>query len=351
MTTVTPMRWTGDALELLDQRRLPVDEVWVACRDWRAVAEAIVEMVVRGAPAIGITAAYGVVLAARAAGPGATLADLEPALAGLAATRPTAVNLFWALDRMRARGAVSASLADDLEAEATAIHDEDRRMCSAMGDHGAALLPDAARVLTHCNTGALATGGDGTALAVIRSAWRQGRVARIYADETRPFLQGSRLTAWELQRDGIPTRVITDSMAAHLMQRGEIDAVVVGTDRVAANGDVANKIGTYGVAVLCAHHGLPFYVVGPTSTIDLGTASGADIPIERRPAREVTHVGERRVVPEGVEVENPAFDVTPAALVTAIVTEQGVARPPYATSLAAHVAAAGATRLGPPPDP
>lgn len=335
--------WRGDALVLLDQRVLPVDETYLTCADWCAVADAIKQMVVRGAPAIGITAAYGVVLAAREAGDDAGPEALAPAFEGLAATRPTAVNLFWALDRMKARAAGDRgpALIAALEDEARRIHDEDRAMCRAMGDHGAALLPEGARVLTHCNTGALATGGDGTALAVVRSGWRQGKVQLVYADETRPFLQGSRLTAWELHRDAIPVRVITDNMAGHLMQLGRIDAVVVGTDRVAANGDVTNKIGTYTVAVLCHHHGIPFYVAGPTSTIDLATPTGGDVPIEQRPAREVTHVGDRRLVPEGVAVENPAFDVTPAALVTAIITERGVARAPYEQSLARHVAEAG----------
>lgn len=328
-------------LLLLDQRALPVEETHLVYTDWRAVAEAIQTMVVRGAPAIGIVAAYAVVLAARADGPRPEA--LQTALTALAATRPTAVNLFWALRRMTARLVALADIPapaalDALEAEAIAIHDEDRAMCAAMGHHGAALLPDAARVLTHCNTGALATGGDGTALAVIRRAWRDGRLARVYADETRPFLQGARLTAWELHRDGIPTHVITDAMPAWLMARGDIDAVIVGTDRIAANGDIANKIGTYGLAVLAAAHHLPFYVVGPTSTLDLATPDGAAIHIERRPDREVTHIGPTRVVPEGVAVENPAFDVTPAHFVTAIITEHGVIRPPYPEALAAHVA-------------
>jgi len=339
--------WHGDALVLLDQRHLPVVEDYVRCADWVTVAEAITTMVVRGAPAIGITAAYGVVLAARATTEWP--ADLDAAFDGLAGTRPTAVNLFWALDRMRRRVTSTAELdrraaLEALEAEARAIHDEDRAMCAAMGAHGAALLPEGARVLTHCNTGALATGGDGTALAVIRRAWRDGRLGQVYADETRPFLQGSRLTAWELHRDAVPVRVITDGMPGWLMARGEVDAVIVGTDRVAANGDVANKIGTYGLAVLCRHHGIPFYVAGPTSTVDLETATGADIRIERRPDREVTHVGPTRIVPEGVEVENPAFDVTPADLVTAIITEKGVIRAPYGPALAAQIAQDPASR-------
>lgn len=339
--------WRGDALALLDQRLLPTEETTVVCTDWPAVADAIKAMVVRGAPAIGITAAYGVALAARHRQP--RLDALRDALDGLAATRPTAVNLFWALRRMQTRlealaTAPAAEARAALEAEAIAIHDEDRAMCAAMGRHGAALLPDRARVLTHCNTGALATGGDGTALAVIRRAWRDGRLTRVYADETRPFLQGARLTAWELHREGIPTHVITDGMAAFMMARGEIDAVIVGTDRVAANGDVANKIGTYGLAVLAAAHGLPFYVAGPTSTLDLATPDGSAIAIERRPDREVTHIGPTRIVPEGVAVENPAFDITPARLVTAIITEHGVIRPPDPAALAAHVARADHNR-------
>jgi methylthioribose-1-phosphate isomerase len=328
MNAVHPVDWRDGALVLLDQRLLPVEEAYVVARTWPEAAAAIREMVVRGAPAIGIAAAYGVVLAARAGG------DLEPAFAGLAATRPTAVNLFWALDRMRRRAAADATPAA-LLAEAHAIRAEDLAMCQAMGDLGAALLPDGARVLTHCNAGGLATAGYGTALGVVRSAWKAGRLRHVLADETRPFLQGARLTAWELHRDGIPVRVITDNMAGHFMQRGEVDAVIVGTDRVAANGDVANKIGTYTVAVLARAHGLPFYVAAPTSTLDPDTATGADIPIERRADREVTHLGDRRLVPEGVAVENPAFDVTPAHLVTAIITERGVARAPYTESLAA----------------
>jgi len=338
-TGFATIEWRGDAVILIDQRTLPTDEIYLRCPDWQTVAAAITDMVVRGAPAIGITAAYGVVLAARAAGAGELKALLEPAFAGLAGTRPTAVNLFWALDRMKARidalgGVERTSAIAALEAEARAIHDEDRIMCAAIGRHGAALLPDGARVLTHCNTGALATGGDGTAAAVIRQAWRDGTLIRAYADETRPYLQGARLTAWELHRDGVPVTVITDNMAGWLMARGDVHAVIVGFDRVAANGDTANKIGTYALAVLCRYHGIPFYFAGPTSSIDTGTARGADIRIERRPDREVTHVGPTRLVPEGVPVENPAFDVTPAELVTAIITEHGVMRAPYGPAIA-----------------
>ena len=343
-TKFNVIEWSGDTVTLLDQRRLPVHEAYVPCSTWIEVADAIREMVVRGAPAIGITAAYGVVLGARSvAASGATpnYETLEPVFDGLATTRPTAVNLFWALDRMRRcldeAAASGSAVAPALDAEARRIHQEDRQMCAAMGAHGAALLPESATVLTHCNTGALATGGDGTALAVIRHAHRSGQLNLVYADETRPFLQGSRLTAWELARDEIPVRVITDNMAADFMRRGSIDAVLVGTDRITANGDVANKIGTYGLAVLCRAHGIPFYVVGPTSTIDLETQTGDEIDIERRPDREVTHVGDTQIVPTGVPVENPAFDVTPAELVTAIITEHGVVRNPFTDGLSAHV--------------
>lgn len=322
--------WRDEALILLDQRRLPTEEIYVRCETWRDVAVGISDMIVRGAPAIGVAAAYGIALAARV-----DEADLNPAFEGLAATRPTAVNLFWALERMR-RTLNAGADAEALLKEAHAIKDEDLEMCRAMGDHGAPLLKEGARVLTHCNAGALATAGYGTALGVIRSAWASGRLSQVYADETRPFLQGARLTAWELHKDEIPVRVITDNMAAHLMSRGEIDAVIVGTDRVAANGDVANKIGTYGLAILAKYHGIPFYVAGPSSTLDAGTPSGAEIPIEERPPREVTHVGVTQIVPDGVGVLNPAFDVTPAELVTAIITEKGVARAPYAEQLKAH---------------
>ncbi len=343
-TNFRVIEWRRYEVTLLDQRRLPVDEVYVRCGHWSAVASAITEMVVRGAPAIGITAAYGVVLGAREiaeSGHALHQKAMTEIFDGLAATRPTAVNLFWALERMRGilstTSGTAAQIVAALESEAVAIHCEDREMCAAMGAHGASLLPDGARVLTHCNTGALATGGDGTALAVIRHAFRAGRLDAVYADETRPFLQGSRLTAWELHRDDVPVRVITDNMAADFMRRGAIDAVLVGTDRITANGDVANKIGTYGLAVLCEAHNIPFYVVGPTSTIDLDTATGDEIEIERRPDREVTHVGATQIVPTGVSVENPAFDVTPARLVTAIVTEHGVVRSPYSEGLIQHV--------------
>lgn len=335
--TFDPITFTRHAVVLLDQRALPGAERYIGCADWREVAAAITDMIVRGAPAIGITAAYGIALAGHAlamqseSGPLDPKA-LEPAFQGLAATRPTAVNLFWALDRMRARLAAEPTHRA-LDAEARAIHDHDRQMCAAIGAHGAALLAPGTRVLTHCNTGALATGGAGTALAVIRAAWRDDRLTHVYADETRPYLQGARLTAWELTRDGIPTTVLPDGAAGHLMATGHIDAVIVGADRIAANGDVANKIGTYPLAILARHHHIPFYVAIPTTTLDRATPTGAEIPIEERPAYEVTHVGPTRIVPPAAAVRNPAFDITPAALVTAIITERGVIRPPYPETL------------------
>jgi methylthioribose-1-phosphate isomerase len=334
----TPILWEGSSLRLIDQRKLPVEEVELVCSDWQITAKAIKDMVVRGAPAIGITAAYGLVLAAQGC------QDLEnseqikvlmEAAEGLAQTRPTAVNLFWAIDRMSQvwKGEIEhINLSQALEIEAVAIHLEDIETCRAMGAHGAALLGDQVNLLTHCNTGALATGGHGTALGVIRSAHEQGKLNMVYADETRPFWQGARLTAWELHKDSIPVKVICDSMSAHFMSLGAVDAVFVGADRIAANGDTANKIGTYLLAIAAAAHQVPFYVVAPKSTIDLATVTGRSIPIEQRPNREVTHCGEQRVVPVGVEVENPAFDVTPARLITAIITENGVIPQDHFTS-------------------
>jgi methylthioribose-1-phosphate isomerase len=333
--------WDEDSVVLIDQRRLPLEEVYLRCRTHGEVASAIRDMAIRGAPAIGVAAALGLALSVRECeAADAPRKAFEAACRELGATRPTAVNLFWAIERMRRRfDQVEAAGLDDLRAsllrEAQSIHEEDVAACRRMGDFGAALLPMDVRVLTHCNAGALATAGYGTALGVIRSAAREGKVRRVYADETRPYLQGARLTAWELMRDGIPTTLITDSMAGHLMARGEIDAVVVGADRIAANGDVANKIGTYTVAVLAKEHGLPFYVAAPTSTFDLATPTGEAIPIEERPAEEVTHHAGRRVAPEGVEVRNPAFDVTPSRYIAAIICERGVARPPYLDSLRA----------------
>ncbi len=333
------LRWEDDAVRILDQRRLPVEELYLALRDVEGIARAIEDLAVRGAPAIGCAAALGVARAAVDApeADAKTLAAaLEPAFARLARTRPTAVNLFWALRRMRqtldaalaAPAATAATLRAALVREARQIVEEDVAICRAIGRAGLELVPDGSRVLTHCNAGALATAGYGTALGVVRAAVEVGRRVSVLADETRPFLQGARLTAWELARDGIPVSVVTDGMAGHLMQRGEVDLVLVGADRVAANGDVANKIGTYGLAVLAQAHAIPFYVAAPLSTVDLATPDGAAIPIEERGRAEVAELGGRTLVPEGVPVRHPAFDVTPARLVTALVTEAGLARPP-----------------------
>jgi methylthioribose-1-phosphate isomerase len=339
---VPTVAWEDGAVVMIDQRLLPLEESYLRCRDHREVAAAIKDMAIRGAPAIGVAAAFGIALGVRLSrneGP-RLREDLDRICADLGATRPTAVNLFWAIGRMRERfdalaGDGGEALREGLLREALAIHSEDLAACRRMGDLGAELLPASVRILTHCNAGALATAGYGTALGVVRSAARQGKVKLVYADETRPYLQGARLTAWELLHDGIPTTLIADNMAGHLMSRGEIDAVIVGADRIARNGDVANKIGTYTVAVLARENGIPFYVAAPVSTVDLATPSGASIPIEERGEQEVTHHGGRRLAPEGVGVRNPAFDVTPHRYVTAIVCERGVARPPYEESLPA----------------
>ncbi|OOG25178.1 S-methyl-5-thioribose-1-phosphate isomerase [Thioalkalivibrio denitrificans] len=329
--TVRAVQWSGNHLRLLDQRLLPAETVYLDIRDAGAVAEAIRDMVVRGAPAIGITAAYGVVLAARAL-PADTAdwpAALEPDMQRLAAARPTAVNLFWALARMR--GVLEAGATDvpaALEEEARRIHDEDLAANRRMGELGAALLGGSDAVLTHCNTGSLATGGYGTALGVIRSAFENNRISRVYADETRPWLQGSRLTAWELVQDGIPVDLVCEGAAASLMRQGRVSWVVVGADRIAANGDTANKIGTYALAVLARHHGVRFMVVAPTSTIDMDTPDGAGIPIEERPPAEVLSLAGHPVAADGAGAWNPAFDVTPADLIDAIVTERGVVERP-----------------------
>jgi methylthioribose-1-phosphate isomerase len=320
--------WEDGVVVMVDQRRLPGEEIYLRCRDHLEVATAIREMAIRGAPAIGVAAAFGLAQSvARSRSEGETLrAEWDVSCAVLAATRPTAVNLFWAIERMRTRfDALAASgggeaLRSGLRELALSIEREDLAACHRLGDLGAELLPNDARVLTHCNAGALATAGYGTALGVIRSASRLGKLAAVFADETRPFLQGTRLTAWELLRDGIRPTLITDGMAGHLMARGEINAVVVGADRIAANGDVANKIGTYTLAVLAARHGLPFYVAAPLSTIDRKVADGAAIPIEERAAAEVTGFRGERWAPEGVAVVNPAFDVTPGAI-TGIICE------------------------------
>jgi methylthioribose-1-phosphate isomerase len=334
--------WEDGVVVMVDQRRLPAEEIYLRCTTYQEVATAIREMAIRGAPAIGVAAALGVALGVtRSRSEGAALrGEVDVVCAELGATRPTAVNLFWALERMRRRfealaEAGGASLREGIVAEALAILEEDVSACRRMGDLGASLLPDGARVLTHCNAGALATAGYGTALGIVRSAARLGKLARVFADETRPFLQGARLTAWELQRDGIPTTLIADNMAGHMMATGEVDAVVVGADRIAANGDVANKIGTYSLAVLAKENGVPFYVAAPISTFDLATPSGRDIPIEERSADEITHHGGRRLAPEGIAVRNPAFDVTPHRFVTAIVCERGIATAPYSETLRA----------------
>jgi methylthioribose-1-phosphate isomerase len=343
VSTFSTLRWRDDALELIDQRALPDRQLYLQFRSASAVASAIRDMVVRGAPAIGCTAAYGVALEARRlqdASPRVFEEGLDVAIALLGASRPTAVNLAWALARMQRRRAACATEAPQkrsaiLLEESHAIAREDVELNRAIGRHGAALLADGARVLTHCNAGALATAGHGTALGVIRSACSEGKHIHVFADETRPFLQGARLTAWELQQDGIPVTLIADNAAGFLMSRGRIDAVVVGADRVAANGDVANKIGTYQVAVLAQRHGLPFYVACPCSTIDIATATGDAIPIEERSAAEVKGYGETRWAPAEVEAANPVFDVTPAELVTALITEKGVVEAPDGAKVAA----------------
>ena len=341
---IPTLEWTENGVRLLDQTRLPLEETYFIADSYQQVADAIRNMIVRGAPAIGVSAAMGVALGVKQSA-AADLAEMKSEFDQicrvLAATRPTAVNLFWAIERMRDRffalaaqpGITLEAIRSSLIREALQMYDEDIAACRAMGAHGAPLLPAEGGVLTHCNAGALATCGYGTALGVIRGAVEQGHDIQVYADETRPFLQGARLTAWELMHDGIPTTVICDNMAASLMRRGKINAVVVGADRIAANGDVANKIGTYGVAILAREHGIPFFVAAPWSTIDLETATGDEIPIEERPASEVTHHAGKQLTPNGVGVENPAFDVTPARYVTAIITERGVLRAPYSDSL------------------
>ena len=336
-STVETIGYRDGAVVLIDQRKLPQEETYVHCRDHREVADAIRDMVVRGAPAIGVTAAFGMALAARETGlidAGPWIDHLESAAKELGETRPTAVNLFWAigrcLDHARNRlseGRSSGEVSESLLTLAHEMHAEDVAMCRRIGDNGAELIPLDAHVLTHCNAGALATAGYGTAAGVIRSAHAQSKIAGVWVDETRPFLQGARLTAWELHRDDIPVTLISDNMAGYCMRTGRVDCVVVGSDRIARNGDVANKIGTYTVAVLARENGVPFYVAAPTSTIDFSLASGDDIPIEERKPEEVTHIGGLRVAPEGIDVFNPAFDVTPAKFVDAIITEKGVVQP------------------------
>lgn len=338
---IQTLEWTEAGVRFIDQTKLPTEESYVTCKTYEQVADVIRNMVVRGAPAIGVAAAMGIALGMRnsKAENGADLKkDFDQVCKAMGETRPTAVNLFWAIRRMtekfeRVRVRPISQIKQALIEEAQHMHAEDIAANQAMGRHGATLMPSSGGVLTHCNAGALATCGYGTALGVIRAAVEQGKKIHVFADETRPFLQGSRLTAWELMKDGIPTTVISDNMAGAMMKQGKIGAIVVGADRIAANGDVANKIGTYTVAVLAKEHGIPFYVAAPFSTIDMATPDGSQIPIEQRNQREVTHIAGRQMVPDGVEVENPAFDVTPAKYVTAIITERGIAKAPYQESL------------------
>lgn len=341
---IIPVKWNDEGVEMLDQRLLPTEEKWLMLKTYNDVADGIRDMVVRGAPAIGVSAAYGIALGAKQF-VGTNIDDLEDELDYICdvigKTRPTAVNLFWAIDRMKrtfqkakAEGKSVSETKQILLDDAKAIHEEDIESQRLIAQFGGELIEDNSTVLTHCNAGALATGGVwGTALGVIRGAVNQGKNVSVIADETRPYLQGARLTAWELLQDNIPVTLITDNMSGHVMKKGRVQAVVVGSDRIAANGDVANKIGTYMVAVLAKQHGIPFYVAAPLSTVDLNCPTGDQIPIEERDIREITHVKDIQLAPEGIDVSNYAFDVTPNELVTAIITEQGVARAPYAESL------------------
>jgi len=338
---IQTLEWTDHGIRFIDQTKLPTEETYVTCTTHEQVADVIRTMVVRGAPAIGVAAAMGIALGVKNS-KAETVSDLKRELDqicdSIGKTRPTAVNLFWAIRRMQERFEhlrirPIAQIKQELVEESKRMHAEDIAANQAMGRHGATLMPDEGGVLTHCNAGALATAGYGTALGVIRAAVEQGKKIHVYADETRPFLQGSRLTAWELMKDGIPTTVISDNMAGAMMKQGKIGAIVVGADRIAANGDVANKIGTYTVAVLAKENGIPFYVAAPISTVDLACPDGSKIPIEQRNPREVTHIAGRQMVPDGVSIENPAFDVTPARYVAAIITERGIARAPYEESL------------------
>ena len=336
-----PIRFSDNSIALLDQRLLPVEVVYIDCKEWRCVADGIKDMVVRGAPAIGAAAAFGMALAARELKEQTEkqfFLGLQEAADGLKATRPTAVNLAWAVDRMvnvarTQSGCSPADIAETLFSEARRIADDDITVNKKMGDFGAQVVPENARILTHCNAGALATVGYGTALGVIRSAVATGKTVRVYADETRPYLQGARLTAWELNRDNIPVTLIADNMAGFLMKQGKIDLVIVGADRIAANGDVANKIGTYSVAVLAAAHKIPFYVAAPFSTFDLTLENGDEIPIEERCETEMTYFNGRRIAPEGIDCYNPSFDVTPAHYITAIITEFGLIKKPDTVSV------------------
>jgi methylthioribose-1-phosphate isomerase len=346
---IPTLEWTPEGVRFLDQTKLPHEETYVLATTYQQTADIITTMVVRGAPAIGVSAAMGVALGV-AGSTASTIEELRPEFdlicKTLASTRPTAVNLFWAIARMRGRfeslaaepNASVETLRKALILEARTMYDEDIAACKAMGAHGAPLLPKDGGVLTHCNAGALATCGYGSALGVVRSAVANGATLRVYADETRPFLQGARLTAWELMHDGIPTTVLCDNMAATLMRSGKIQSVIVGADRIAANGDVANKVGTYGVAILAKEHGIPFFVAAPWSTVDLATDTGDAIEIEQRSSQEVTHHGGKQLTPHGVDIENPAFDVTPAKYVTAIITERGVIHAPSHAAMAAFAA-------------
>ncbi|HEY4052469.1 MAG TPA: S-methyl-5-thioribose-1-phosphate isomerase [Terriglobales bacterium] len=344
---IQTLEWTDTGVRFLDQTKLPTEEVYVTAKTYQEVADVIRNMVVRGAPAIGVAAGMGVALGvknSKAENVGDLKRDLDQICDVMGKTRPTAVNLFWGIRRMQEKFDTLqtqpvAQIKQAIVEEAKRMHAEDIAINQAMGKHGAALMPASGSVLTHCNAGALATAGYGTALGVIRAAVEQGKKIHVYADETRPFLQGSRLTAWELMKDGIPTTVISDNMSGAIMRQGKIGAVIVGADRIAANGDVANKIGTYTVAVLAKEHGIPFYVAAPISTVDLETPDGSKIPIEQRNPAEVTTIAGKLMTPEGVQIENPAFDVTPAKYVTAIVTERGIARTPYEESLARLVGA------------
>ena len=339
---VKTLEWKGNRVIMLDQRLLPQKEVYRVCRDYHQVAQAIRDMIIRGAPAIGVAAAMGVALGVQKTSERNFDRELERILLTLEKTRPTAVNLFWALERMRkvyrenrSRGVESVKRV--LKDEAVKIYKEDIAANKQLGKFGADLLRNARRIMTHCNAGALATAGYGTALGVIRALKGSGRPVEVWVNETRPFLQGARLTAWELKKERIPATLVTDNMAGYLMQNGKVDAVVVGCDRVAANGDVANKIGTYGIAVLAKRHGVPFYVASPTSSVDLDCASGKDIPIEQRNPKEVSHIFGRAIAPKGIKVFNPAFDVTPQELISALITENGVIHPPYPHNIRNHV--------------
>jgi methylthioribose-1-phosphate isomerase len=340
---IPTLEWLPTGINFLDQTKLPLEETYVLATDYKQVATVIRDMIVRGAPAIGVSAAMGMAIGIdRSTATNLKALTTEVAIIAktLAETRPTAVNLFWGIDEIRnlyielaAKNTPIPKIKAAVVAKARRMYDEDIAACKQMGAHGASLLPKEGTVLTHCNAGALATCGYGSALGVIRTAIARGHKIDVFADETRPFLQGARLTAWELMKDNIPTTVLCDNMAAHLMSKNRIQAVIVGADRIAANGDVANKIGTYGVAILAKEHGIPFYVAAPWSTLDLQTATGEGIPIEQRDAREVTHSNGKQLTPHGVAIENPAFDVTPAKYVTAIITERGVLRAPYEQSI------------------